>query len=59
SAGLVAEVYGVNIHAQTPIDGRDRKRLERLCRLCGPPHKRHYADRFVMRSLASLRDEQR
>ena len=28
----VAEVGGVNIHAGAAIDGRDRRRLERLCR---------------------------
>jgi hypothetical protein len=37
STGLVAEVRGVNIHAQTAIDGRDRKRLERLCRYIARP----------------------
>ena len=28
----LAEVGGVNIHAKVVVDGRDRKRLERLCR---------------------------
>lgn len=37
SVGLVAEVRGVSIHAQTAIDGRDRKRLERLCRYIARP----------------------
>ena len=30
--GSAGEVRGVNVHAGTAIDGRDRKRLERLCR---------------------------
>jgi hypothetical protein len=30
-ARLCAEVRGVNVRAGTAIDGRDRKRLERLC----------------------------
>lgn len=30
-AGLVARVDGVSIHAATCINGRDRKRLERMC----------------------------
>lgn len=29
---LVAEVGGVNVHATAAFDGRDRTRLERLCR---------------------------
>src|SRR5690606_38801090 len=33
-----AVVQGVNVHAATAVDGRDRKRLERLCRyLARPP----------------------
>lgn len=33
-----AVVQGVNVHAATVVDGRDRKRLERLCRyLARPP----------------------
>jgi hypothetical protein len=28
----VAEVRGVNVHAKQVIDGRDRARLERLCK---------------------------
>jgi hypothetical protein len=35
--GLVAEVRGVNIHAETVVDGRDRKRLQRLCRYVARP----------------------
>ena len=30
---LVARVDGVSVHAGTCVDGRDRKRLERLCQL--------------------------
>ncbi len=34
----VAEVGGVNVHAKVAFDGRDRPRLERLCRyLARPP----------------------
>jgi hypothetical protein len=33
----LAEVGGVNVHAQVCIDGRDRKRLERLCRYTARP----------------------
>ena len=35
--GAVAEVGGVNIHAAVTVDGRDRKRLERLCRYIARP----------------------
>jgi hypothetical protein len=35
--GLCGEVRGVNVHAGTAIDGRDRKRLERLCRYIARP----------------------
>jgi len=31
----IAEVGGVNVHAGPAIDGRDRRRLERLCRYVG------------------------
>jgi len=34
---LVAEVGGVNVHAQVAVDGRDRPRLERLCRYMARP----------------------
>jgi hypothetical protein len=37
SAGLCGEVRGVNVHAGTSIDGRDRKRLQRLCRYIARP----------------------
>ena len=34
----VAEVRGINLHARQCVDGRDRKRLERLCRyILRPP----------------------
>jgi hypothetical protein len=33
----LAEVGGVNVHAGAAIDGRDRKRLERLCRYIARP----------------------
>jgi hypothetical protein len=42
----LAEVGGVNVHAQHVIDGRDRKRLERLCRyLARPPLAQERLDR--------------
>ena len=34
---LLAQVRGVNIHATAAIDGRDRKRLQRLCRYVARP----------------------
>jgi hypothetical protein len=33
----VAEVFGVNVHAGVAVDGRDRARLERLCRYVARP----------------------
>ena len=33
----LADVGGINIHAGPPIDGRDRRRLERLCRYVARP----------------------
>ncbi|KIG11529.1 Transposon-like protein [Enhygromyxa salina] len=33
----LAEVGGVNVHAGPAIDGRDRRRLERLCRYVARP----------------------
>jgi len=33
----LADVGGVNVHAGAAIDGRDRKRLERLCRYIARP----------------------
>ncbi len=33
----VAEVGGINIHAATAVDGRDRRRLERLLRYMARP----------------------
>ncbi len=33
----VAEVMGFNVHAAVAIHGRDRKRVERLCRYLGRP----------------------
>jgi hypothetical protein len=40
-ATLVAEVCGVNVHAQRVVDGRDRKQLERLCRYLARPPLSH------------------
>jgi hypothetical protein len=38
---LVAEVRGVNIHAERAVDGRDRAQLERLCRYLARPPLSH------------------
>jgi hypothetical protein len=35
--GAVAVVRGFNLHAKTTVDGRDRERLERLCRYIARP----------------------
>jgi hypothetical protein len=40
-ATLVAEVRGVNVHAQRVVDGRDRRQLERLCRYLARPPLAH------------------
>jgi len=41
-AGPVASVRGFSVHANTAIDGHDRKRLERLCRYTArPPLAQH------------------
>jgi len=40
-ATLVAEVRGVNVHAQRVVDGRDRRQLERLCRYLARPPLSH------------------
>ena len=40
-AALVAEVRGVNVHAERVVDGRDRKQLERLCRYLARPPLSH------------------
>jgi len=37
STGSVAEVGGVNVHTGPAIDGRDRRRLEQLCRYMARP----------------------
>ena len=38
---LVAEVRGVNVHAERAVDGRDRAQLERLCRYLARPPLSH------------------
>ncbi|MDD9971148.1 MAG: transposase, partial [Myxococcales bacterium] len=40
-AKLVAEVRGVNVHAERLVDGRDRPQLERLCRYLARPPLAH------------------
>jgi hypothetical protein len=37
SKALVAEVWGLNVHAGVCVDGRDRARLERVCRYLARP----------------------
>ena len=39
-----------DLHANVAVPAADRTRLEQLCRLCGGPHKRQYADRGIMRT---------
>jgi hypothetical protein len=36
-AAAVAEVGGINVHASAAVDGRDRRRLEQLCRYMARP----------------------
>ncbi len=43
---------GFSLHAGVVIAEHDRAALERLCRLCGDPHNRQYADRRIMRTYA-------
>ena len=43
-----AHLEGFDLHANVWVSANDRAGVERLCRLCGPPHKRQYADRGVM-----------
>jgi hypothetical protein len=57
----LADVGGINIHAEVAIDGRDRKRLEHVLRyMARPPHaldcgSRPHADANIagMRTLRS------
>jgi hypothetical protein len=49
-----ASARGVSLHANVAVPARDRRRLERLCRLCGRPHKWHHADRGVMRTSGTI-----
>ncbi len=37
AAKLNVHAFGMNLHAATTVDGRDRKQLERLCYLLRPP----------------------
>src|SRR5215471_2920697 len=45
-----AHLEGFDLHANVWVGANDRAGLERLCRLCGAPHNRQYADLGVMRS---------
>jgi hypothetical protein len=38
-----AHLEGFDLHANVWVGPNDRARLEQLCRLCGAPHRRHYA----------------
>ncbi len=53
-SALKASHNGLEIHAGVVVDAHDEPALERLCRLCGAPHKRHHAERRVMRSSRTL-----
>ena len=41
------------------VGPNDRAQLEQLCRLCGAPHRRQYADRGVMRTRRLCGREER
>lgn len=44
---LVVSAHGLNLHAATVVDGRDRRRLERLCKyLLRPPFSRDAVHRL-------------
>ena len=47
---LHAHLDGFDLHAAVAVPAGDRERLAHLCRLCGAPHNRQYADRIVMRT---------
>lgn len=41
---LTASAFGMHLHAATPVDGRDRKQLERVCRyMLRPPFAKFIA----------------
>jgi len=54
-----AHLDGFDPHANVWVPATDRARLEQLCRLCGAPHKRQYADRGVMRTRRPCGREER
>jgi hypothetical protein len=50
-----AHLAGLDLHADVDApSAADRTRLEQLCRLFGGPHKRHHAERRVMRTWRSF-----
>jgi len=49
-----AHIAGFDLHANVAVPAADRARLEQLCRLCGAPHKRHHAERGVMRTSGTI-----
>jgi hypothetical protein len=49
-----AHIAGFDLHANVGVPAADRGRLEQLCRLCGAPHKRHHAERGVMRTSGTI-----
>ncbi len=48
-----AFLEGFSLHAGVRIHEHDREGLERLCRLCGRPHNRDYAQLRIMRTSGS------
>jgi len=59
SQPLQARCDSFDLHGAVTVGGQDRDRLEQLCRLCGAPHNRHYADGGVMRTRRPRGREER
>ncbi len=49
-----ARLEGFSLHANVALPAHARGALEHLCRLCGAPHKRHHAERGVMRTSGTI-----
>jgi hypothetical protein len=56
-AQALAEVGGVNVHAKVVVDGRDRKRLERLCRYVARPPLAQERLEVLGRTVDARREE--
>ena len=56
---LRAWCEGFSLHAGVVIADHDREALERLCRLCRRPHKRHYAELGIIETSSSLGPRER